>query len=105
MVLIEHGQLGFLLDKLCIGNSGVIRVVDQGRQYAGELGQRVRSDTVRMIVHHRCGVGISVIVVAIVGRNNDSREQLDNRHGHMRRMFIVVERIVPVGSVTLAKDG
>jgi hypothetical protein len=63
LVLVHCGDLGILLDELGIQQSSIIDVVDQSGAGTGELNERVRCDTVGVLVE---GIGACLLLVAKV---------------------------------------
>mmetsp|Transcript_20517 Transcript_20517/g.58330 ORF Transcript_20517/g.58330 Transcript_20517/m.58330 type:complete len:223 (+) Transcript_20517:668-1336(+) len=80
--------------ELGVGNTNVINVVDECREHDCDVRQRIRGDSVRVIVQfcrhaiQRCGFHDE-----IVGRNN-TVQYLVGAHGHVRCMAEVVEWVV-----------
>mmetsp|Transcript_23157 Transcript_23157/g.64618 ORF Transcript_23157/g.64618 Transcript_23157/m.64618 type:complete len:221 (-) Transcript_23157:984-1646(-) len=95
-VLVLVGHVRLLHGELHVRNTVVLNVMDQCAEEDRELRQRIRCDTVGVVVQIGCdGLGGLALVVHVLG-DDDSVEQLACGHRHVGGVLEVVEWIVVV---------
>ena len=80
----------------CVGDAGVVGVVDQGRHNTCELRQRVGRDPICVIVE--CRRRFSTVLKVQVGRGHHARQEFYHGHGHVTCVLEVVKGVALVRS-------
>mmetsp|Transcript_10352 Transcript_10352/g.22800 ORF Transcript_10352/g.22800 Transcript_10352/m.22800 type:complete len:215 (-) Transcript_10352:3047-3691(-) len=95
---IDGIQRGVFHNQLGIWDTLVVNIMDQSREYASKLSERITSDSIRVIVkrHRHSNISLLCHLDGVIGRSHNTAQKLDNRHCHMGCMLKAMKWVVAI---------